>query len=70
MGDMADYYADLMYDEPNWDDYEDGDGPAQMRKTCRCCGETGLVWGTTGGKWRLFTEKGKLHACKKVPLKQ
>jgi len=38
-------------------------------KTCRCCGETGLRWGKSNSKWRLFKD-GKLHDCKANPLKE
>ena len=37
-------------------------------KTCRCCGKTGLTWGQSEGKWRLFAN-GHLHDCPVNKLK-
>ena len=67
MGDMADYYLDLAFDDM-LDEEEDGDGPPVSWKTCRCCKVGGLHWETYNGKWRLFDESRKLHMCSKVKL--
>jgi hypothetical protein len=31
-------------------------------RTCRCCGQTGLLWGKIDGKFRLF-DKENIHKC-------
>lgn len=36
-------------------------------RTCRCCGQTGLLWGKIDGKFRLF-EKQNVHKCPARPL--
>lgn len=36
-------------------------GPA--KKTCQYCGKGDLKWGQHEGKWRLFSQVGKLHTC-------
>lgn len=69
MGEMADWVND------SWDywgppDYEE-EPPYPTYKTCRNCGEEGLVWQTHNGKWRLFTaHTGLLHNCSVKPLKE
>ena len=68
MGDMADYYLDLMWDDP-YGEEEDGDGPPQTTKACRCCGKGGLHW-INVGKWRLAELDGKVHVCPVAPLPQ
>lgn len=66
MGDMADMLIEQGMEQ--WlDDNADGMGhepnpPAFI--TCRYCKTRGLEWGDLDGKWRLFTGKGELHACK------
>ena len=62
MGDMADYYLDLYWDE-DWYQDEDPFIP-QSWKTCKHCGASWLHWGITEKGWRLFTEGNKLHVCK------
>lgn len=70
MGDMADMLIEQGFEQ--WlDDNADGMGhepnpPAFI--TCRYCKTRGLEWGDLDGKWRLFTGKGELHACKVRPL--
>lgn len=74
MGEMADYFIEQqMFPEDahwyvdDWMDPEDGyRGP--QTKTCRCCGKSGLQWGTIDGKWRLFAGN-HLHVCLVHPLK-
>jgi len=38
-------------------------------KTCRCCGEAGLVWKQHNGSWRLFNGD-TLHQCPANPLSE
>ena len=71
MGDMADYYLDLSFDQ-EWHEQNDPDGWEQENdgitfsksktKTCRFCGTKGLSWVDTKYGWRLF-DKNHLHAC-------
>lgn len=72
MGEEADFQLDQYYWGLSFEqDIEEEDGPVMpvTTKTCRCCGETNLVWGRAEGKWRLFTEDQKLHVCKVNPIK-
>lgn len=58
---MADYTLDCMDDDIL---YEFGG-----TRTCRCCGQDGLIWEKTiKGKWVLCGEKG-IHQCPVKPLK-
>jgi hypothetical protein len=36
-------------------------------KTCSICGEEGLSWFQTGGRWYLARVKGSPHLCPKPP---
>ena len=38
-------------------------------KTCRCCGEKGLIWNKHNEKWRLF-KNDTLHNCPVNPLQE
>ncbi len=42
-------------------------GTERLLKTCRCCGKSGLTWGSHKGKWLLF-DGNDLHACPVNPL--
>lgn len=72
MGEMADYYLDMMFDR-EWDE-ESGDlvDDCGMRldtvktKSCRYCGKKNLTWGQVNGKWRLF-DGATLHSCTPKP---
>lgn len=48
--------------------YEFGHQVIQFR-TCRCCGKTGLRWGKSGDKWRLF-DGPNIHMCPENPLNE
>ena len=43
-------------------------GPPRT-KTCRCCGETGLIWMEHRDRWRLGKLGGGLHDCPVNPLR-
>ena len=66
MGDMADYYSEL-----SWDEYESGHGgwQAYYRRggiTCRACNKTRLRWGKVHNRnyhWQLEDFDGSLHVC-------
>ena len=47
--------------------YHNASYPKTPRKTCRCCGQTGLLWGKIDGKFRLF-DKNQVHKCPIKPL--
>mgnify|MGYP001172705699 CR=1 FL=1 len=69
MGEMADMALEHLYDE---DDDPDRDQDNNYRtprgpliKTCKFCGEKGLVWKEDKpGKWRLV-KNGVIHTCGK-----
>lgn len=75
MGDMADMLIDQMMDDPYEMEREDGDGPSQTTKTCRCCGVSGLHWEPANESspkkpvWRLFDMERRIHVCAVNPLK-
>jgi len=62
MGEMADFALEAVVDV--WD------GPLcrpQRTKTCRCCGETRLVWMAIQGRWVLGNGR-TVHSCPVNPL--
>ena len=57
--------------------HNDDGGPEALRRTarkyeesrgivCRYCKKTGLTWGRSQEKWRLFEEGDALHTCVKT----
>lgn len=63
MGEMADYYLDLAFD----DEYFATRVHCHKVKTivCKYCGETDLIWQKKNNKWILVhTEDGREHTCK------
>lgn len=72
MGDIADYILDQAFDP--WDETEEGGREYEDgfyfsdNKRCKYCGASRLRWATTGGKWRLFDAKGRVHECKRYSL--
>ena len=67
MGDIADYYLEqeIMFG----DLAEEYDGNAKVRTvTCRCCGQSGLLWmQEENKKWRLYDGIFR-HNCPVNPL--
>lgn len=57
------------YDRGVVDEHGAEYGTELKTKTCRCCGEDGLIWGQYEGKWRLFNNN-KLHICPINPLRR
>ena len=70
MGEFADMLVDQMWDRDSLeqDDQED-EGPFCVTKTCRYCGEGGMVWGMTTKGWRLHDDKG-IHVCEAFGAKR
>lgn len=58
MGDMAEYYMELAFSHPDFDDLEQ-----RAPKTCKHCGAQDLEWGQHNGQWRLYNSNGDLHKC-------
>jgi hypothetical protein len=69
MGDMAEMYADMWMDGCEWDDdvgwFNPFGGRVNKNIKCKYCGRMGFHWKQTEQGWRLFTDNGRVHACKK-----
>lgn len=79
MGDMADYYLELSYDDGFEEDgfEEDTEPPNRFTKSrrpipripaCRCCGKSPLVWKSVNEEWILFEADGGIHICPVNPI--
>jgi hypothetical protein len=61
MGEMADYYLEMM----DQDDLEDGEYQFGLDIRCKYCKRYRFYWGYRDGVWRLYTVgTGRLHKCK------
>jgi dCMP deaminase len=76
MGDMADYYEDIGY-EQYLDGYDESPDcyshkysmfrGGRRKPTCKYCGKPDLNWRCLEGRWVLFETNDRIHNCKDNP---
>ena len=68
MGEMADYYIDLLIDM-GWSPFK-YKTKEQRYVQCKHCGNSALSWseGKTKGSWILVEANGEHHQCKLVTM--